>query len=176
MLTNVRGASVWWAKQGSNLRHPACKAGALTAELFARSMPSRRTGYKGEAHMIRLTGVGVSGCSASVGLIPTQPVRHGLRGITHPAVCRAQRASAATHRARDRRRSSRFLPHPPQPTTFRHAALHRTLRVSTYAHDDLSLLFQHEQITYHRRALSRRQARGDKPAIPGKRRGNYAHQ
>ena len=25
----------WWAKQGSNLRPPVCKTGALTAELFA---------------------------------------------------------------------------------------------------------------------------------------------
>ncbi len=25
----------WWAKRGSNPRHPACKAGALPAELFA---------------------------------------------------------------------------------------------------------------------------------------------
>ena len=26
---------IWWAKRGSNPRHPACKAGALPAELFA---------------------------------------------------------------------------------------------------------------------------------------------
>jgi hypothetical protein len=27
----------WWAKQGSNLRPPVCKTGALTAELFAHA-------------------------------------------------------------------------------------------------------------------------------------------
>lgn len=27
----------WWAERGSNLRPPACKAGALTAELSART-------------------------------------------------------------------------------------------------------------------------------------------
>ncbi len=26
----------WWAMQGSNLRHPPCKGGALPAELIAR--------------------------------------------------------------------------------------------------------------------------------------------
>ena len=28
----------WWAKTGSNRRHPACKAGALPAELFAHEL------------------------------------------------------------------------------------------------------------------------------------------
>ena len=27
---------IWWAMTGSNRRHPACKAGALPAELIAR--------------------------------------------------------------------------------------------------------------------------------------------
>ena len=27
---------IWWAMTGSNCRHPACKAGALPAELIAR--------------------------------------------------------------------------------------------------------------------------------------------
>ena len=31
----LSGCFNWWAKTGSNRRHPACKAGALPAELFA---------------------------------------------------------------------------------------------------------------------------------------------
>ncbi len=44
----------WWAVQGSNLRHPACKAGALPTELTARLRPreppgshAATTGYGG---------------------------------------------------------------------------------------------------------------------------------
>ena len=41
----------WWAEQGSNLRPPVCKTGALTAELSAlpsrppQSAPDRRERY-----------------------------------------------------------------------------------------------------------------------------------
>ena len=33
--------AIWWAMTGSNCRHPACKAGALPAELIARKMVTR---------------------------------------------------------------------------------------------------------------------------------------
>ncbi len=37
MLTATpRGHKYWWAMTGSNCRHPACKAGALPAELITR--------------------------------------------------------------------------------------------------------------------------------------------
>ncbi len=32
---HYRKISIWWAMTGSNRRHPACKAGALPAELIA---------------------------------------------------------------------------------------------------------------------------------------------
>jgi hypothetical protein len=36
MLTATPQGQIWWAMTGSNRRHPACKAGALPAELIAR--------------------------------------------------------------------------------------------------------------------------------------------
>src|SRR3954454_9767077 len=39
----LRGAG-WWAVTESNRRHPACKAGALPAELTAHAALSRRPG------------------------------------------------------------------------------------------------------------------------------------
>ena len=35
---NMAIASTWWAMTGSNRRHPACKAGALPAELITRGL------------------------------------------------------------------------------------------------------------------------------------------
>jgi hypothetical protein len=36
----------WWAMTGSNCRHPACKAGALPAELIARIIMVTRGGIE----------------------------------------------------------------------------------------------------------------------------------
>ncbi len=38
----IKSNNFWWAKRGSNPRHPACKAGALPAELFALEWRGRR--------------------------------------------------------------------------------------------------------------------------------------
>src|SRR5581483_6173095 len=37
----VKDHSSWWSRSGSNRRHPACKAGALPAELRPRYSPAR---------------------------------------------------------------------------------------------------------------------------------------
>gem|GEM_PF-1809742 len=37
-LSSASLVSAWWAMTGSNRRHPACKAGALPAELITRGL------------------------------------------------------------------------------------------------------------------------------------------
>ena len=48
-LSTIYPGPTWWAKQGSNLRPPVCKTGALTAELFARVDWNRVCGGRGDA-------------------------------------------------------------------------------------------------------------------------------
>src|SRR5947209_3086690 len=43
----IRGEG-WWAVTDSNRRHPACKAGALPAELTALAYPYRRRARRGK--------------------------------------------------------------------------------------------------------------------------------
>ena len=44
----------WWSQTGSNRRHPACKAGALPAELWPRAVNGQWSIVNGQKHARRL--------------------------------------------------------------------------------------------------------------------------
>ena len=57
----LRDGSKWWSQTGSNRRHPACKAGALPAELWPHFLCDRtihaegRIGWPGQTRTADLT-------------------------------------------------------------------------------------------------------------------------
>jgi hypothetical protein len=71
----------WWSQTGSNRRHPACKAGALPAELWPhqRCQPAELVGPGGlEPPTSRLSGVRSNHLSYG-------PLDHARRPATKPA-------------------------------------------------------------------------------------------
>jgi hypothetical protein len=104
----VSRAFLFWAVQGSNLRPPACKAGALPAELTARAAPA-----KSSAHAVWLI-------SRAFPLAPARGTWQDARPLS--GRCRFAGAlpfSMATRESRGFRRNRRpGCPHGRRPSPF----------------------------------------------------------